>query len=176
MNDCFKCDLSIKRNNIVYGKGNKDSNIFIIGEAPGYYEDKHGVPFIGKSGNLLRRYLGYVDIDETNAYFTNVVKCRPPNNRIPSTVEVSTCVKYFLSKEIEVIKPKIIVTVGATSTNLIFGSIEPITKRINKVFTLGNKQVLPIYHPSYILQNGLEYKYMEYIVLLSKNIDKLMFK
>jgi len=172
MSECFNCDLSINRKNIVYGSGNKDANIVIIGEAPGYHEDKNGYPFCGKSGKLLRRYLDYVGINESNAYFTNIVKCRPPNNLIPSSYEISTCTKYFLSKEIEVIKPKYIITIGATSTNFILGKQIPISNVANRVFNIGSKIVLPIFHPSYILRSSKEFEYMNDIKLLSDNIDK----
>lgn len=150
---CFKCDLSIGRKNVVLGIGNKKASIMIIGEAPGYNEDKTGIPFVGKSGTYLRGLLNNVGINESNSYITNVVKCRPHNNRTLNTNEISMCTSLFLAKEVEFVNPIIIICAGKTSSTLITGQNINMYDNIGKTFKIGKRWVIPIYHPSYILQN-----------------------
>lgn len=157
MNTCYKCDLCITRNNIVYGNGNIKSKIMIIGEAPGYHEDKKGIPFIGLSGSYLRKVLLDLGYTDEVLYITNIIKCRPPENRTPSTEEINRCTKYFLAKEITNINPKVIITVGKISSCFFTGD-SPLANSINTIYNINNVFIIPVYHPSYILRtNNQEY-------------------
>jgi len=147
------CHLGFKRTNIVYGDGNANADLMFVGEAPGEEEDKQGKPFVGRSGQLLNKALNHVKINRENVYITNVVKCRPPNNRAPLPHEMEICKTLFLDKQIKIIQPKIIVTLGATASNALLGEAIKITKihgiRIDK----DNLVIIPIYHPAYVLRN-----------------------
>jgi len=150
---CQKCSLSKTRHNVVFGEGNKNAEIMLIGEGPGYYEDQSGKPFVGKSGKLLDRIIevcGFTRKD--HLFIANIVKCRPPQNRAPHPDERETCIPY-LYKQIELIKPKIIILLGATALN---GLIDP-NARISKVrgqwMEWKGIQVMPTYHPSALLRN-----------------------
>ncbi|MCP2505948.1 MAG: NAD-dependent epimerase/dehydratase family protein, partial [Nitrosopumilus sp.] len=114
--ECTKCELSVTRNNAVPGKGNYKSDVIFVGEAPGKNEDMKGEPFIGVAGNKLSAALESAGITRDQVYITNIVKCRPPKNRVPTTIERNTCQNY-LKKEIEIIKPKIICILGNTAFN-----------------------------------------------------------
>ena len=110
-NNCQKCQLANARNNVVFGKGNEKSNILIIGEAPGKEEDLIGEPFIGRAGKLLTEILFSINLSRNDVYITNTVKCRPPENRNPSSTEISSCA-HFLDKQISLISPKVIILLG----------------------------------------------------------------
>jgi DNA polymerase len=171
---CFKCDLSINRKHVVLGSGNKKASIMIIGEAPGYHEDKTGTPFIGNSGKYLRLLLSKVNITEENSFITNVVKCRPPNNRTPDNKEISICVSYFLAKEIQVVDPIFIIAAGKTATMITTGLDIAMKNCIGKSYKVGRRWVLPIYHPSYILQNdNLRTEYEDSIANLFTMITEI---
>lgn len=150
---CQKCSLSKTRHNVVFGEGNKNAEIMLIGEGPGYYEDQSGKPFVGKSGKLLDRIIevcGFTRQD--HLFIANIVKCRPPQNRAPHPDERETCIPY-LYKQIELIKPKIIILLGATALN---GLIDPnarITKVRGQWMEWKGIQVMPTYHPSALLRN-----------------------
>ena len=150
---CQKCSLSKTRHKVVFGEGNKDAEIMLIGEGPGYYEDQSGIPFVGKSGKLLDKIIevcGFTRKD--HIFIANIVKCRPPQNRAPLPEERETCIPY-LYKQIDLIKPKIIILLGATALN---GLIDPnarITKVRGKWMEWKGIQVMPTYHPSALLRN-----------------------
>lgn len=151
---CLECNLTIKSNNHVPGEGNKNAKIMLIGEAPGEEEDRQGKPFVGKAGKLLTRILESVNIKRDEVFITNVVKCRPPNNRDPAPEEIDTCLPYLL-RQIEIIKPKIIITLGRISAYTLLSKKNfSITKEHGKIFKFSNQTMLiPIYHPSYLLRN-----------------------
>ena len=151
--DCRLCDLNISRTKVVLGIGNDTADIMIIGEAPGYYEDKKGEPFVGKSGQYLRKVLSESGFAIDELFITNVVKCRPPGNRTPHPVEISTCTKAFLSREIQHIKPIFVITAGSTATDIMTSDKIPMHKQVLGFKIVGDMYVFPIYHPSYILQN-----------------------
>ena len=121
--ECTKCDLSKTRTNSVPGKGNFHSNVIFVGEAPGKNEDKKGEPFIGIAGKKLSIALEGAGISREEVYITNIVKCRPPKNRVPTTIERATCQEY-LKQEIAIIKPKIICVLGNTAFNSLLGGSE----------------------------------------------------
>ncbi|MBO3800407.1 MAG: uracil-DNA glycosylase [Candidatus Brockarchaeota archaeon] len=159
---CKKCRLWENRTNVVFGEGDLNSKIMLIGEAPGLNEDKEGRPFVGQAGKMLNEtLLKAAGLERNRVYITNVVKCRPPKNREPFEDEVEACFPY-LSIQIQFIKPKLIVTLGniATSTlfrkfNLKFASMSQIHGKICNVSTLsyGNLKIIPSYHPATALYN-----------------------
>jgi len=151
--NCHLCDLAKSRKKIVFGEGSEDSELMFIGEAPGESEDETGRPFVGKAGELLTKMIeAGITIPRSSVYIANIVKCRPPGNRVPTHTEVSSCKPYLL-KQIEVIKPKIIVALGATALNSLLGENHAISKVRGKQYKFGNSILIPTYHPSYLLRN-----------------------
>jgi len=151
--NCHLCDLSKSRRKVVFGEGNPHADILIIGEGPGATEDSTGKPFVGRSGELLSKMLGNVlGLSRKDVYITNIVKCRPPNNRTPTPTEAHTCQPYLL-KQIELIKPKLILTLGATAYHYLTGDDTGITKVRGSIHKHGNATLIPTYHPSYLLRN-----------------------
>ena len=151
--NCLKCDISLYRKNIVNGYGLADADIMFIGEAPGYYEDKYGYPFIGKAGIELTKMIEITGLKRENVYITNIIKCRPPANRLPTDIEVNNCLPYLI-KEIKEVNPKIIVLLGGFAMRIYFNNTKlSITKYNGEVFKTGKRYVIPIYHPAYILRN-----------------------
>ena len=152
-NNCFLCELSKSRKRVVFGKGNPKSNIIFVGEAPGATEDSMGEPFVGRAGELLTNMIERVlERPRSSVYISNIVKCRPPNNRTPTPKEALTCRPYIM-KEIEIIRPKLIVALGATAFRYLTNDNTPISKARGHFFTYNSIKVLPTYHPSYLLRN-----------------------
>lgn len=163
--ECTKCELSKTRNNSVAGKGNFKSDVIFVGEAPGKNEDLKGEPFIGIAGKKLSMALESAGITRDEVYITNIVKCRPPNNRVPTTNERETC-KDYLKKEIEIIKPKIICVLGNTA----FGSLldgKEITKYRGKIVRKDNQLYFLTVHPAATIYN------QKLIDVLKNDIKKL---
>ena len=149
--ECTKCELCKTRTNSVPGKGNYHSDVIFIGEAPGRNEDMNGEPFVGVAGKKLSLALEEAGVSRNTIYITNVVKCRPPNNRVPSTIERDTCHDY-LKQEIAIIKPKIICILGNTAFNSILGGSE-ITKYRGKVVRKDNQLYFLTVHPAATIYN-----------------------
>jgi len=163
--ECTKCELSKTRTNSVAGKGNFKSDVIFVGEAPGKNEDLKGEPFIGIAGKKLSIALESAGITREEVYITNIVKCRPPNNRVPTSIERDTCQEY-LKKEIEIIKPKIICILGNTA----FGSLldgKEITKFRGKIVSKDNQLYFLTVHPAATIYN------QKLISVLEKDIKKL---
>jgi DNA polymerase len=153
IHNCVKCDISLTRNNIVSGRGNINSNVMIIGEAPGAMEDKHGIPFVGKSGQLLRAILRYYNIEPKELYITNAIKCRPPFNRSPLDIEIINCKPYLLT-EILRVNPKIIVLLGGVALRTYYPNVYmSILHERGKPRLSNGRIILPIFHPAYLLRN-----------------------
>jgi DNA polymerase len=148
---CTKCDLCKTRTNAVPGKGNFQSDVIFVGEAPGKNEDQNGEPFIGIAGKKLSAALDEAGISRDDIYITNIVKCRPPNNRVPTTNERDTC-KEYLKQEIAIIKPKLICILGNTAFNSILGGSE-ITKYRGKVVRKDNLLYFLTIHPAATIYN-----------------------
>lgn len=163
--DCTKCDLCKTRTNAVPGKGNFQSDVIFVGEAPGRNEDRHGEPFVGAAGKKLSAALEEAGVSREDVYITNVVKCRPPNNRVPNTKERDTCQEY-LKEEISIIKPKIICILGNTAFNSILGGSE-ITKFRGKLVRKDNQMYFLTIHPAATIYN------QELIPTLKNDIAKL---
>ena len=150
---CTSCDLSKTRKNVVVGKGNEEAHIVIIGEGPGEQEDIMGLPFVGRAGKMLDTALASVDIDPLkDCYITNIVKCRPPDNRKPNPLEVEACMPW-LSEQINLLRPKIIVLAGSTAVQSFLGIKEPISQIRGQWIEKNNIKYMPIFHPSYLLRN-----------------------
>ena len=151
---CTKCSLSKGRTNVVFGRGSPKAKIFIIGEGPGQQEDEQGLAFVGRAGKMLNKSFLSVGIDTNeDCYISNIVKCRPPDNRKPKSIEVDNCMPW-LNSQIELIKPKVIVLAGSTAVQSYLNINQPISKIRGKWITKGNVKYMPIFHPSYLLRNS----------------------
>lgn len=157
--NCNKCSLSKQgRKQVVFGQGNPNAKLMFIGEGPGRDEDIKGIPFIGRAGKLLTKIIEAMKFKRKDLYISNVVKCRPPNNRAPLPQESTTCKKSILFKEIEIIKPQIICCLGASASKAILGDHIKISKSRGKFFNFSvsskfNIKVMPTFHPAYLLRN-----------------------
>lgn len=151
---CKKCSLCNSRTNIVFGDGVPNEKIMLIGEAPGFNEDQQGKPFVGRSGKLLDDILASVGFfRDKNIYICNTVKCRPPENRNPLPEEKIAC-RGFLDKQLELLKPKIIILCGAVAVNSMLDTKLGITKIRGQWFDgIYGAKMMPIFHPSYLLRN-----------------------
>ncbi len=169
---CTNCDLCKSRTNAVPGIGNEESDVIFVGEAPGRNEDLQGKPFVGTAGQILSEALEYAGFSRDEVYITNVVKCRPPNNRQPQAEERSSC-KPYLSKELEIINPKIICILGNTAYNsLLDGSA--ITKNRGKVIKNKDKLYFVTVHPAAVIYNpSLRQVLKDDFVSLAGILDKL---
>ncbi len=155
--DCMSCPLgSLGRKQVVFGDGNPDALIMFIGEGPGRDEDSQGKPFVGRAGQLLSKIIEAMGIAREEVYISNVVKCRPPQNRTPLPNERDTCKDLLLLKEIEIIKPKIICTLGSSATQALLGDQVKITQARGLFATFNGIPVMPTYHPAYLLRNPAE--------------------
>ncbi len=151
---CSNCSLAETRTNIVFSGGVPNSKLMLIGEAPGYYEDQQGEPFVGKAGQLLDKIFASVGLSRNkNIYICNTLKCRPPNNRDPLPEEKEAC-RAFLDAQIEILKPRIILLCGKVALTSMINTTSGITKMRGKWFDgpFGSR-MMPIFHPSYLLRN-----------------------
>ncbi len=151
---CTKCELHASRTNTVFSRGNPQATLCFVGEAPGEDEDLQGLPFVGRSGQLLDKTLTTLGLDvNKDIYVCNIIKCRPPNNRKPSNDEVDNCINY-LEEQLSLINAKVIVGLGGTAIDNLIVTTSGITKIHGQFFKRKGKLVIPIYHPSYVLRNG----------------------
>ena len=149
---CTLCALSAGRKNAVPGEGNFDAELMFIGEAPGADEDIQGRPFVGRAGQLLTKIIEAMKFRRDEVYITNVVKCRPPSNRTPVREEVEKCKAYLLA-QIELIQPKVIVTLGKVATDFFVPSAAGMSSLRGNTHEFGKILVMPTFHPSYIIRN-----------------------
>ncbi|MBX9950752.1 MAG: uracil-DNA glycosylase [Candidatus Obscuribacterales bacterium] len=151
---CQACRLCETRQNVVFADGNPDAQLMIIGEGPGQREDELGLPFVGRAGQLLDKILASVNIDrKKDTYICNMVKCRPPGNRVPGKDEMEAC-RSFLEAQIEFVKPKLIVLAGSTAVQGVLQVKDPISRIRGKWFDFKNgAKVMPVFHPSFLLRN-----------------------
>ena len=151
--NCSLCNLAKTKTNTVFGEGNPNAEIMFIGEAPGREEDLQGRPFVGRSGEMLTKMIENVlFLKRDEVYISNIVKCRPPQNRDPQIEEIESC-KGYLLKQIEIIKPKIIVTLGRIAFQSLLNDTTSITKARGKIYNFKGIKVIPTFHPSYLLRN-----------------------
>ncbi len=152
-NRCHRCALGDTRTHAVVGRGSSKAPIMIVGEGPGQSEDETGLPFVGKSGQLLEKILASVKLDsEHDVYMGNIVKCRPPANRVPTTEEMKACLPYLL-EQIRLVDPKIILLTGATAVKGLTGDKRAITKIRGTWIEWEGRLCMPILHPAYLLRN-----------------------
>ncbi len=151
---CTACPLSKTRTNVVFSDGKPNNKLVLVGEAPGYWEDQKGKPFVGKAGQLLDKIFACVGLSrENDVYICNTIKCRPPENRNPLPDEKAAC-KKFLDRQLEILKPKIILICGSVALNSLLPDKGGITKVRGKWFDGPNgAKMMPIFHPSYLLRN-----------------------
>jgi len=151
---CHRCALGHTRTHAVVGRGNLKAPIMIVGEGPGQNEDETGLPFVGKAGQLLDKILASVSLDtEKDIYICNTVKCRPPDNRVPTTEEMAACKPYLL-EQIRLVEPKIILLTGATAVKDLTGDKRGISKIRGQWMEWEGRLCMPIFHPSYLLRNA----------------------
>ncbi len=160
-NKCALCTLSNSRKQVVFGEGNPDADIMFVGEGPGSVEDEMGRPFVGKSGQLLTKIIETtLELKREDVYIANIVKCRPPLNRVPSKEEAQKCLP-FLMKQIELVKPKIIITLGATSYQYLSGDTDSAISKIRgELIQFSHALLMPTFHPSFLLRNPSAKKYV----------------
>jgi len=149
---CKKCKLGSTRNKFVFGSGNPNADVMIIGEAPGADEDKQGKPFVGRAGKLLTDILKAINFNREDVYIANILKCRPPNNRNPLPEEMDKCTPY-LYKQIELIKPKIILCVGLVAASYLLNKKLSLTKMRGNVYEINGIKTMVTYHPAALLRN-----------------------
>ena len=152
LGDCRRCGLASTRTRLVFGDGAEDARLVFVGEGPGYEEDKQGKPFVGAAGKLLDRILAAMNLSRENVYICNIVKCRPPNNRNPKPEEISTCTP-FLERQIKALKPDFICALGKFAAQTLLQTEVPISKLRGRFHTYHGIQVMPTYHPAYLLRN-----------------------
>jgi len=154
------CSLRLTANKTVFGYGSKDADVLLIGEAPGADEDRSGIPFVGRSGHLLDKMLKAIGVDREECFVTNILPWRPPGNRTPTDGEKAVCLP-FLRKQIDLVKPKIIVILGGSAANALLDNIEPISKLRGKwlEYKISDGTIVPViatFHPAYLLRNAAQ--------------------
>ena len=149
---CTACTLSATRTKVVFGTGSSDAELMFIGEAPGKNEDLQGEPFVGAAGRLLNQLLEEAGIARQRVYIANVIKCRPPSNRNPEPDEVAAC-EPFLFRQVETIRPKVIVALGTFAAQALLRSQEPISRLRGRLYDYHGATLVPTFHPAYLLRN-----------------------
>jgi len=152
INNCTACKLCEGRNKFVFGSGNPNADVMCVGEGPGAEEDKQGLPFVGRAGQLLTDILKAIKFERDEVYIANIVKCRPPENRTPFPDEMDTCLPY-LKKQFELIQPKLVLCLGLTAAKGLLKSRESLTNMRGKVFEFEQAKVMVTYHPAALLRN-----------------------
>src|SRR2546425_11293743 len=151
--DCTRCKLhTLGRHQIVFGVGHAEADLMFVGEAPGHDEDIQGIPFVGRAGQLLTKIIEAIGLTRDEVYIANVIKCRPPENRNPEQDEVETC-EPFLFRQIDVIKPKVIVALCTLSARTLLRTLDPISRLRGRVYDYRGAKLIPTFHPAYLLRN-----------------------
>ena len=150
---CTRCKLHAGRTTLVFGVGNPDADLMFVGEAPGRDEDREGIPFVGRAGQLLTRIIEAIDLRRDDVYIANVIKCRPPDNRNPEPDEVQTC-EPFLFAQIDCIRPRVIVALGSfAARTLLRDDKAPISRIRGQVYSFRGAQLIPTFHPAFLLRS-----------------------
>ena len=152
LGECTRCKLHKGRIKLVFGTGNAEARLMFVGEGPGAEEDEQGVPFVGRAGQLLTQIIKAMGLEREDVYIANVVKCRPPGNRNPEPDEIEQC-EPFLMRQMDVIKPAIVVALGKFAAQTLLRTTEPISKIRGRFHQVGDTRVMPTFHPSYLLRN-----------------------
>ncbi|MEW6715114.1 MAG: uracil-DNA glycosylase [Nitrospirota bacterium] len=153
--DCRRCKLAKGRKNIVFGEGNAEAKLMFIGEGPGKDEDIQGSPFVGEAGQILNSLINKRGWKREEVYIANIVKCRPPANRVPEEDEIAAC-RPFVERQIEIIRPKVIISLGNVATHSLLGIKMPISKARGNFYSYKDIPVMPTFHPAYFLRNPKE--------------------
>jgi DNA polymerase len=155
--DCTRCALHKGRNQLVFGDGNPAARLMFVGEGPGADEDAQGLPFVGKAGQLLNNMITAMGLKREDVYIANVVKCRPPGNRTPEPDEGNTC-SPFLFRQIDVVRPQVLVALGATAATYLLGARQPLAGLRGRVHAFRGSQLIVTYHPAYLLRDPRQKK------------------
>lgn len=151
--DCTVCRLAETRTNVVFGDGNPDADVMFVGEGPGQQEDEQGLPFVGRSGQLLEQLLGEIGLERRDVYIANVVNCRPPKNRDPRPDEIDAC-KGYLRTQLELIQPKVVVTLGNFASKLLLRTETGITRLRGTAYEWWGRFLVPTFHPAAALRGS----------------------
>jgi DNA polymerase len=151
LGDCTRCKLHGGRTHLVFGVGHPDADLMFVGEGPGADEDEQGEPFVGRAGQLLTQIIKAMGYERDQVYIANLVKCRPPNNRNPEPDEIAQC-EPFLMRQIAAVRPRVIVALGKFAAQTLLRTADPISRLRGRFHTLGEAEVMPTFHPSYLLR------------------------
>jgi len=155
--DCTRCALHKGRNKIVFADGDPNARLMFVGEGPGADEDAQGLPFVGRAGQLLNNMIAAMGLTREEVYIANVVKCRPPGNRTPEPEEANTC-SQFLFRQIDVVRPQVLVALGATAATYLLGARQPLAGLRGRVHSVRGRQLVVTYHPAYLLRDPRQKK------------------
>jgi uracil-DNA glycosylase len=155
--DCTRCALHKGRNKLVFGDGSATARLMFVGEGPGADEDAQGLPFVGKAGQLLNNMIAAMGLKREEVYIANVVKCRPPGNRTPEPEEANTCTP-FLFKQIDAVRPQVLVALGATAATYLLGQRQPLAGLRGRVHAYRGMQLIVTYHPAFLLRDPRQKK------------------
>ena len=155
--ECTRCALHKGRNKIVFGDGSPAARLMFVGEGPGADEDAQGLPFVGKAGQLLNNMISAMGLRREDVYIANVVKCRPPGNRVPEPEEGATC-SPFLFRQIDVVRPEVLVALGATAATWLLGARQPLAGLRGRVHSVRGTKLIVTYHPAYLLRDPRQKK------------------
>jgi len=156
--DCTRCPLAFQgRHTIVFGDGNPVARLMFIGEGPGADEDAQGLPFVGRAGQLLNNMIAAMGLQRSDVYIANIVKCRPPQNRVPEPEEANTCTQ-FLFRQIDVIRPQVIVALGSTAATYLLGGKSPLARLRGRLHETRGAKLIVTYHPAYLLRDPTQKK------------------
>ncbi len=152
LGDCTRCKLHAGRTNLVFGVGSPAADLVFVGEAPGRDEDRQGIPFVGRAGQLLTRIIASIGLSRDEVYIANVIKCRPPNNRNPEPDEVATC-EPFLFRQLDVIRPRVVVALGGFAIRTLLQTDQAISRLRGRVFDYRGAKLVPTFHPAFLLRS-----------------------
>jgi len=155
--DCTRCALAAGRNKIVFGDGDPNARLMFVGEGPGADEDAQGLPFVGRAGQLLNNMIAAMGLQREQVYIANIVKCRPPQNRVPEPEEAHTCTP-FLFQQIDVVHPEVVVALGATAALYLMGVKSPLSALRGRVHMCRGRKLIVTYHPAYLLRDPRQKK------------------
>jgi DNA polymerase len=155
--ECTRCALHKGRNKLVFGDGSPSARLMFVGEGPGADEDAQGLPFVGKAGQLLNNMIAAMGLKREEVYIANVVKCRPPGNRVPEQEEGATC-SPFLFRQIDVVRPEVLVALGATAATWLLGTRQPLAGLRGRVHAMRGTRLIVTYHPAYLLRDPRQKK------------------
>ncbi len=157
LGNCTRCALHKGRHSIVFADGDPNARLMFVGEGPGADEDAQGLPFVGRAGQLLNNMINAMGLRRDQVYIANIVKCRPPQNRVPEPIEANTCAP-FLFRQIDVIRPEVIVALGATAATYLLGGKSPLASLRGRIHQARGSKLIITYHPAYLLRDPRQKK------------------